>query len=102
MSKTQFTTSRVTTVPPKRILGALLAFLIFFLLLMSVIRLAEKYFAVRTRNKELAAETITLQQKQTDLTNTNAYLSSPEGTEDSLRERYDYVKPGEEMIIISP
>ncbi len=102
MPKTQFTASHQPKVPPKRLLGAALAVLLFCLLLSSVIRLAEKYFAVRARNRELATETVALQQKQASLEATNAYLSSPAGVEESLRERYNDVKPGEGMIIVTP
>lgn len=102
MAKTQFSPSQQSAVPPKRILGVVAALLIFILLLLSVIRLGEKYFALRARNRELITETAALQQKETDLVNTNAYLSSPQGTEASLREQYNYVKPGEGMIIITP
>ncbi len=102
MAKTQFPSSHHTGISAKRLLGAALGLLIFFLLMMSVIRLGEKYFAVRTRNKELAAQSAELQQKQNTLVTTNVYLSSPEGAEESLRERYNYVKPGEGMIVITP
>jgi cell division protein FtsB len=102
MVKKQFPQSAQHTVSPKHILGAVVALVIFFLLLTSVIGLAQKYFAIRERSKELAAEQVTLKQKQADLTATNAYLATPEGTEQSLRERYDYVKPGEQMIVVTP
>lgn len=102
MAKTQFPSTRQKSIPTKRALGAAASLLIFFLLMTSVIGLAEKYFAVQKRNKELAEESTTLQQKETALAATNAYITSPEGTEQSLRERYNYVKPGEEMILISP
>jgi len=80
----------------------MLALLIFFLLLTSVIRLGQKYFALRARSTDLTEQQAALQQKSTSLAATNAYLATPEGTEQSLRERYNYVKPGEGMIIISP
>ncbi|MDB5188859.1 MAG: hypothetical protein JWM92_457 [Candidatus Nomurabacteria bacterium] len=102
MAKTQFPASHHTGISTKRLLGAALGLLIFFLLMMSVIRLGEKYFAVRNRNKELATQSADLQQKENTLISTNAYLSSPEGAEQSLRERYNYVKPGEGMIVIMP
>jgi cell division protein FtsB len=102
MAKTQFITSPQSRIPPKRILGAALSLLILILLLASVVRLGEKYFAVRTRNKELSEETGALQQKSADLSATNAYLSSSQGTEASLRQQYNYVKPGEGMIIVTP
>ncbi|GEM_PF-1099625 len=102
MVKKQFPHSVSYRISPKRILGTVIALVLFFLLLTSVIGLAQKYFAIRTRSKELAAQQVTLKAKQTDLANTNAYLATPEGTEQSLRERYDYVKPGEEMIVVTP
>ncbi len=86
----------------KRILAAAASLLIFFLLMTSVIGLAGKYFAVQKRNRELAEEATSLQQKEADLASTNAYMASPEGVEEALRQRYNYVKPGEEMILISP
>jgi len=102
MAKTQFTAHHQPRISPKQLLGAVLALVLFFLLLSSVIGLAKKYFAVRTRNQELVGETKTLQQNEAELTATNAYLSSPQGEEASLREQYNYVKPGEGMIVISP
>jgi cell division protein FtsB len=102
MVKKQFQQSHDRGISPKRILGTALALLIFFLLLTSVVGLGEKYFAIRARSKELAAQQIAMQQKENDLVSTNAYLATPEGTEQSLRERYNYVKPGEGMIIITP
>lgn len=101
MTKTQFIPFQ-QHIPTKRVLGAVFSLLIFILLLASVIRLGEKYFAVRTRNKELVQETDALQQKSADLSATNAYLSSPQGMEASLRQQYNYVKPGEGMIIVTP
>jgi hypothetical protein len=102
MAKKQFQPTITEPISPKRMLGAVIALVLFFLLLMSVIRLAEKYFAIKNRSRELAQEQVTLANKQKDLTTTNAFLATPEGTETSLRERYDYVKPGEQMIIITP
>lgn len=102
MAKKQFQQSGAPAISSKRILGALIALVVFFLLLMSVIRLAEKYFAIKTRSRELQEEQTTLTAKQNELVQTNAYLATPGGTEQSLRERYNYLKPGEEMIIITP
>ncbi len=101
MAKKQFQNNH-ESLSSKRLLGAAVSLLIFFLLLMSVIRLAQKYIAIKTRSHELQQEQSTLTAKQQDLATTNAFLASPEGTEQSLRERYDYLKPGEQMIIVSP
>jgi hypothetical protein len=102
MAKKQFSGPRHHTIPPKRILGTAIALVVFFLLLTSVIGLAQKYFALRTRNNELNASHAELMQKEQALSTTNAYLGTPEGTEQSLRERYNYIKPGEEMIVLTP
>jgi cell division protein FtsB len=102
MAKKQFSESRTYAIPPKRILGTAISLVVFFLLLASVIRLAGKYFDLRTRNKELNTSHAELVQKEASLSTTNAYLATPEGTEQSLRERYNYIKPGEDMIVITP
>jgi cell division protein FtsB len=102
MQKKQFTESRQYGVPPKRILGTAISLVIFFLLTASVVRLAGKYFDLRTRNKELNDSHAELVQKEATLSTTNAYLATSEGTEQSLRERYNYIKPGEEMIVLTP
>ncbi len=102
MAKKQFPESRQYSVPPKRILGAVISLVIFFLFLTSVIGLSQKYFTIRARNKELNEEQLALTEKEKNLATTNAYLATPEGTEQSLRERYNYIKPGEEMIVVTP
>jgi cell division protein FtsB len=102
MAKKQFSEKTHYNVPPKRILGAAISLVIFFLFLTSVIGLAQKYFTLRTRNSELNNSQEELIAKEKDLSTTNNYLSTPEGTEQSLRERYNYIKPGEEMIVITP
>ncbi|HTH93477.1 MAG TPA: hypothetical protein VL576_03295 [Candidatus Paceibacterota bacterium] len=102
MAKKQFQQTIHEPVSSKRLLGAAVALIIFFLLLMSVIRLADKFFTIKARSKELKEEQATLTSNQNELVATNSFLSTPEGTEESLRERYDYLKPGEEMIIVSP
>lgn len=100
MAKTQFT-------PPKqrfshrRILAALAALTIAFLLLTSVINIASKYFTIKRHIKELNEEQIALKNKQATLTITNAYLATPEGQEQVLREKYGVVRPGEGVIVVT-
>lgn len=101
MPKKQFHPSLHESVSSKRLLGTAVALIVFFLLLMSVIRLASKFIAIRRRSGELKTEQTTLTAKQADLQATNAFLNTPEGTEESLRERYNYLKPGEQMIIVT-
>ncbi len=102
MAKKQFSPSMNARISPKRLIGAAVALVVFFLLLTSVVGLAQKYFAIRTRSKELKEEQATLSQKEATLSSTNAYLATPEGTEESLRERYNYIKPGEQIIVVTP
>jgi cell division protein FtsB len=101
MAKKQFSPDQ-RTVSPRHILAALIGLTVFFLLLTSVIGLGQKYFALRQRDKELKEQQAALTKKEQDLENTNAYLATPAGVEESLRERYDYIKPGEQMIVITP
>ncbi|MES2224601.1 MAG: septum formation initiator family protein [Patescibacteria group bacterium] len=102
MAKKQFPQSSHYAIAPKRILGSAIALVVFFLLLTSVIGLAQKYFALKARSQELTEDQARLAEKRTALTTTNAYLATPEGTEESLRERYNYIKPGEQIIVITP
>jgi cell division protein FtsB len=102
MAKKQFQQSSSSRISSKRLLGTVLSLVIFFLLMTSVIGLGQKYFALKARSKDLADQQAALQQKNAALVASNDYLATPEGTEQSLRERYNYVKPGEGMIIVSP
>lgn len=102
MAKKQFPENHHQSVSPKRILGTLVALVVFFLLLTSVIGLGQKYFTLKSRSGELKEEQAELSQKEKTLSETNAYLATPEGTEESLRQRYNYIKPGEQMIVITP
>lgn len=102
MAKKQFSENHHHSISPKRILGSVVALIVFFLLLTSVIGLGQKYFTLKSRSKELSEEQSELTQKEKTLSETNAYLATPEGTEESLRERYNYIKPGEQIIVITP
>lgn len=93
---------RRTTVSPKAVLGTAAALLAVFLLLASVIGLAEKHIAIRKRINDLRTEQGALEKKEDHLTETNAYLATPEGAEQTLRAKFNVVRPGEEMIIITP
>lgn len=88
-------------VSPKRILATLVAVVVFFLLLTSVINLFEKYRALKKGRAELYKEQEALVHKKVQLKETNAYLETDEGKEQALRDKYNVVKPGEGMIIIT-
>ncbi|HEY0980155.1 MAG TPA: hypothetical protein VGE18_01975 [Candidatus Paceibacterota bacterium] len=85
----------------KRLLGALVALIAFFMLLTSVIGLAEKYFAIKGRTRELKTKQAKLEEKELALMEQNSYLETPDGQQQSLRAKFNVVKPGEEMIIIT-
>jgi cell division protein FtsB len=99
MPKTQFT--QQSGLSMRRLIRALVALLILFLLLTSVISLAEKHIAIKRRIKELEEEKMTLQDKQVTLTRMNERLSTPEGQEEAIRDKYNLVRPGEGMVIIT-
>ncbi len=98
MAKTQFQGQKLS---PKKVLGAMAALFIAFLLLTSVINVAQKYFAIKKHIKELSTEHKQLQQKNENLAKTNNYLATDEGEEQALREKYNIVRPGEGMIIVA-
>jgi len=95
LSKRQHRTS------PRRVLGAAVALIVVFLLLASVVGLAEKYLAIRNRLKDMKSQQAALALKQAQLRETNSYIETKEGQERELREKYNIVKPGEGMIVIT-
>lgn len=101
MAKTQFTEKK-PRLSYKRLLAALLALVLAFILLTSVISVAGKYIAIRRHIRELKGEQATLAAKSDVLTKKNAYLATTEGQEQALRDKYNVVKPGEGMIVIVP
>jgi cell division protein FtsB len=101
MAKTQFTHYRLI-VSPKRILGVIIALVAAFLLLISVINVAQKYFTIRKHISELSLEQQTLMQKHKSLSKMNAFMTTLEGQEQMLRNKYNVVKPGEGVIIVDP
>jgi len=98
MHKTQLSHSHKLSY--KRLLGTGVALVAFFLLLTSVIGLAEKYFAIKSRTKELKKQQDALVLKERSLMEQNAYLETPDGQAQVLRAKFNVVQPGEEMIVI--
>lgn len=58
--------------------------------------------ALEASNRELMARISTLEQEQKELANDIEYYSDENNLEKTLRERFNYKYPGEEMIIIVP
>ncbi len=100
MAKTQFTKTK-QHLSPKRLLAALVALVAVFLLLTSVVSVAQKYFATRRHIKELEQEKLALEEKQQSLKEMNDYLATSAGTEQVLRQKYNVVKPGEGIIVVA-
>ncbi len=100
MQKTQLQQKK-SSVSAKRLLGVTAALLVFFLLLTSVIGLFEKRRVIKTRIHELSVEQDSLEQKKSSLSSVNNDLESPEGKEYALRTKYNLVKPGEGMVIVT-
>jgi len=99
MPKTQL--SHSNRISYKRLLGTGVALVAFFILLTSVIGLAEKYFTIKARTRELKKQQAALVLKEQALMEQNAYLETSDGKAQSLRAKFNVVQPGEEMIIIS-
>lgn len=100
MSKTQFTERR-QKFTPKRLLASMASIFVAFILLTSTINVAQKYFGIKKNIKDLNNEYSDLKQKSNDLIETNSYMVTAEGEEEALREKYNIVKPGEGMVVVS-
>jgi cell division protein FtsB len=85
----------------RTILTAVVAILIFSLLLSSVINLMGKYIAMRGHIKSLKQEQLELQQKKDIVSNMNKDINTVEGQERIFRDKYRLIKPGEGMIVIT-
>lgn len=101
MAKMQLPKSN-SRVLPKTILSFVIVVIIAFLLLISVVNISKKYFRIKNDAKSLKLEQAELQQKQNKLELSNNYLETPDGKEKELRDKFNIVKPGEGMIVITP
>ncbi len=85
----------------KSILVTLIALVIFFMLLSSVLGLFAKYRAIRSHIKDLKQEESNLTKKKDAVTEQNKYLNTPEGKEQVFRDTYRLIKPGEGIVVIT-
>ena len=92
---------KTVTVSGRRIVLFIAASVLFFILLSSVINLMKKYRDIRQKLSELQSEQATVAAKQAVLTQQNEFLTTPEGEERILRDKYDVVRPGEGVIIVT-
>lgn len=88
-------------ISPRAILLLVLATIVAFLLFLSVFSVAKKYFDLRTNIKKLENEKIELEAKRNNLKEINELLNSSDGIEQSLRNKYNVIRPGEGMIIVT-
>ena len=100
MAKIQL--SKSNRLSPRLVLTFIVATVLTFLLLASVINISQKYFHLRKDIKDLKTDQASLEKKENQLADTNSYLTTSEGQEQALRDKYNVVKPGEGMIIITP
>ena len=89
-------------IAPRLLLAFVVVVVVAFLLIVSVTNIAGKYFRIRREIHDLKTQQALLEKKETALQSTNAYLATPEGQEQALRDKYNVVKSGEGMIIITP
>ncbi len=101
MSKTQFTPKKQSSVSPKRVLQALLALGVAVWLLSSVIGLVGKYALIHRKVRELKEEKTATLEKKDELEEMNRFIDSDEGQERILRTKYNVVKPGEGVVLIT-
>ncbi len=83
------------------IVKTMIALVVFFLLLTSVIRLAEKHYRLTRRIRDMKENEAALIAKSAQFDQINKELDTKEGAERLLREKYNVVKPGEELIIVT-
>lgn len=99
MAKTQFPTKKAFSY--KSLIGMVIALVAFFVLLTSVIDLTGKYFMTRKRTRDFQNQKIELTEKEAILVEQNMYFETEEGQKQLLREKYNVVGPGEELVIIT-
>lgn len=91
----------IKNLSPKSILSLLASALIAFVLFVAVFNVTTKYFGIRNNIKKLEAQKSELQIKKENLEQINQRLETQEGIEETLRDKYNVVKPGEGMIIVT-
>lgn len=89
------------TLSPKKILLFLLALVVFFMLLSSVIELYKKKRTVKKHIKALEHDVVVLSETYKRTEELNERIATPEGKEYILRDKYRFVRPGEELIVVT-
>ncbi len=85
---------------PRPVLVVVL-FIAFLFLASSVIQLVRKEIKIRAEVHQLQTQQQELTKKQTNLDQDIRYLSTDEGKEQALRDKYRLVKPGEHIIVVT-
>ena len=81
-------------------IGILVAFVVLVLLIRGGLSIHQKAIIAQIRLNQTQTELENLQQQQLSLTNSISQLSTPEGIEAALREKYHAVKQGESVAVI--
>jgi len=82
-------------------LGVVILLGVVVLLSLSLGRMVSRYRAAMENKKFSTTEFETLQNQEAALYKKIEWLSTPEGIEYEIRDRYGVVKPGEEVIVIT-
>lgn len=85
----------------KNIFGLLIALLVFFILFTSIVDLFGKYININQKNDDLLTEKAQLEQREDVLKTQNNSMSTETGEVLLLREKYNSLKDGEEIVIIT-
>jgi cell division protein FtsB len=106
MSRMQFlknspTIRQKTNISPRAIILLTVSATVAFLLFLSVFNVSKKYFDIRNNIEKLENEKSELESKRANLKEINERINSPDGIEQSLRDKYNVVKPGEGIIIVT-
>jgi len=81
-------------------IGILVALIVLILLIRGGLSIHQKAIIAQIRLDQTQTELDNLQQQQQSLTNSISQLSTPEGIEAALREKYHAVKQGESVAVI--
>ena len=81
-------------------IGILIGVIVLILLVRGGMSIHQKAIIAQIRLDQTQTELANLQQQQQSLTDSISQLSTPEGIEAALREKYHAVKQGEEVAVI--
>jgi cell division protein FtsB len=104
-SKTTSVIGRLGSIPKPTLkqAGTVLVLLLVIVLAVSrIIGLISELHEVRATRIELDAKRMTLEKRHSELENQAQFVSNPDNLEIELRSRFNYKKPGENVIVVVP